>query len=102
MQRHRICTANRFLNVSTVLCMMSMMSAINPYDYQQQAEAAMSMALAATGSERQKWVQVALAWWNLSRNAADPGRALGSGQQGLPRAESLADLSAGAANIRMT
>jgi hypothetical protein len=99
---HRICTVKRFLIVSTVLCMMSTMSTVNPYDCQQQAQAAMSMALAATGYDRQKWVRVALAWWHLARNAADPGRALSSGQQELPRAESVADSSAGAADIRLT
>src|SRR6266568_3922961 len=78
LQCHRICTANRFLNLSTVLCMMCTMS---PYNYEQQAQAAMSMALAATGYDRQKWVRVAVAWYHLARNAADHDRALSSGQQ---------------------
>jgi len=56
-----------------------MMMTMNPYDYEQQAQAAMSMALAATGYDRQKWVRVALAWWLLARNAADQDRALSSG-----------------------
>jgi hypothetical protein len=80
---HRICTVGRFLNVFTVLCMMSAMS--RPYDCEREAQAAMSRALAATGDERQKWVRVAIAWQHLARNVADDGRALSSGQQGLPQ-----------------
>jgi hypothetical protein len=73
LQRHRICTANRFLNVSTVLCLMSTMS---PYNCERQAQAAMSMALAATGCDRQKWVRIAVAWYHLARSAPDHDRAL--------------------------
>ena len=50
-----------------------------------------SMALAATGDDRQKWVRVAIAWQELARNVADHGRALGSGQQGLPQPKGVAD-----------
>jgi hypothetical protein len=99
MQRHRIYTADRFLNVSIVLCMMSAMS---PYNYEQQAQAAMSMALAATGYDRQKWVRIAVAWYHLARNAADHDRWLSSGQQGLSPVEGVADSSAGAAMIQVT
>ena len=97
MQCHRIYTVNRFLNVSIVLCLMGPM---NPYNYEQQAQAAMSMALAATGDERQKWVRVAVAWYHLARNAADHDRALSSGY-GLSPVESSADSSAGATEIRV-
>jgi hypothetical protein len=86
---HRICTVGPFLNVFTVLCMMSAMS--SPYDCQREAQAAMSMALAATGDDRQKWVRVAIAWQELARNVADHGRALSSGQQGLPQPKGVAD-----------
>ena len=99
MQRHRICTANRFLNVSIVLGLMSMMSL---YNYERQAQAAMSMALAATGHDRQKWVRVAVAWYHLGRNAADHERVLSSGQQALSPAESVTDSPARAAKIRVT
>jgi hypothetical protein len=68
-----------------------MMSTMSPCDYQRQAEAAMSMALATTGCDRQRWMRVAVAWSHLARNAADRRRALGSGQQGLPRLEGAAD-----------
>lgn len=51
----------------------------------------MSMALAATGDERQKWVRVAIAWQQLAGNVADDGRALSSGQQGPPQPEGVAD-----------
>ena len=98
IQCHRICTVCRFLNVSTVLGMMSTMS---PYNYEQQAQAAMSMALGATGDDRQNWVQVAVAWWYLAQNAADHDRGLSLGQQGLAPVESVADSSAGAARIRV-
>ena len=53
---------------------MSAMS--RPYDYQREAQAAMSMALAATGDDRHEWVRVAVAWQQLARNAADHGRVL--------------------------
>ena len=69
--------------------MMSAMS--RPYDCQREAQAAMSMALAATGDDRQKWVRIAIAWQHLARNVADHDRALGSGQQGLPQPEGAAD-----------
>jgi hypothetical protein len=88
-QRHRICTVSRFLNVSTVLCTMSIMS---PYNCERQAQAAMSMALAATGCDRQRWVRVAVAWYQLARNAADHDRALrvlSSEQHALSPAESV-------------
>jgi anti-sigma regulatory factor (Ser/Thr protein kinase) len=68
---------------------MSAMS--SPYDYQREAQAAMSMALAATGDDRQKWVRVAIAWQELARNVADHGLALSSGQQGLPQPKGVAD-----------
>ena len=67
------------LNVLTVLCMMCAMG--SPYDCQREAQTAMSMALAATGNDRQNWVRVALSWQYLARNAADRGRACGSGQE---------------------
>jgi hypothetical protein len=86
---YRICTVGPFLNVFTVLCMMSAMS--SPYDCQREARAAMSMALAATGDDRQKWVRVAIAWQELARNVADQGRALSSGQQGLPQPKCLSE-----------
>jgi hypothetical protein len=70
--------------------MMSTMS-MNPYDHEQQAQAAMSKALAATGDDRQKWVRVALAWWHLARCAAHHDRALSSEQHGLPQAGSVTD-----------
>jgi hypothetical protein len=66
------------------------MSVMNPYNYERQAQAAMSMALAATGHDRQKWVRVAVAWYHLGRNAADHERALSSGQQALSRAHEVA------------
>jgi hypothetical protein len=69
--------------------MMSGMS--RPYDCEREAQAAMSMALAATGDERQRWVRVAIAWQQLARNVEDDGRAPSSGQQGLPQPESVAD-----------
>jgi hypothetical protein len=86
---HRICTVGPFLNVFTVLRIMSGMS--RPYDCQREAQAAMSMALAATGDERQKWVRVAIAWQQLAGNVADDGRAPSSGQQGPPQPEGVAD-----------
>jgi hypothetical protein len=86
---HRSCTVGPLLNVFTVLPMMSGMS--RPYDCEREAQAAMSMALAATGDERQKWVRVAIAWQQLARNVEDDGRAPSSGQQELPQAEGVAD-----------
>jgi hypothetical protein len=86
---HRICTVGSFLNLFTVFRMMSGMS--RPYDCQREAQAAMSMALAATGDDRQKWVRIAIAWQQLARNVADHGRAPSSGQQGLPEPERVAD-----------
>jgi hypothetical protein len=71
--------------------MMSTMSTMNPYDHEQQAQAAMRKALAATGDDKQKWVRIALAWWHLARIATDNDRALSSEQHGLPRAGSIAD-----------
>ena len=76
---HRICTVGTFLNMFTVLCMMCAMG--NPYDCQCEAQTAMSMALAATGNDRQNWIRVALSWQYLARNAADRGRASGSVQE---------------------
>jgi anti-sigma regulatory factor (Ser/Thr protein kinase) len=58
-----------------------MMSTMSPYNCERQAQAAMAMALAATGYDQQKWVRVALAWYHLARNAADHGRALTSDNQ---------------------
>ena len=86
---HRSCTVGPFLIVFTVLRMMGGMS--RPYDCQREAQAAMSMALAETGDDRQKWVRVAVAWQQLARNVADHGRALGSEQQGLPQPDGVAD-----------
>ena len=69
-----------------------MMRTMSPYNYEHQAQAAMSMALAATGYDRQKWVRVAVAWCHLARNAADHGRALSSGQQERPPIEGVTHL----------
>jgi hypothetical protein len=68
-----------FLNVFTEFCMMRKTD--SPYDYQREAQTAMSMALAATGNDRQDWVRVALSWQYLARNAAERGRACGSVQE---------------------
>jgi hypothetical protein len=76
------------------------MGMMGPYNYEQQAQAAMSMALAATGDDRQKWVRVAVAWHHLARNAADHDRGLRSGH-GLSPIESVTDSSAGATEIRV-
>jgi len=78
-----------------------MMSIMSPYNCEQQAQAAMSKALAATGCDRQKWVRVALAWYHLARNAADHDWALSPGQ-GLAPVDSVADSPAGAALLRVT
>jgi hypothetical protein len=53
----------------------------SPYDYQREAQTAMSMALATTGDDRQNWLQVALSWQYLARQAADHERACGSVQE---------------------
>jgi hypothetical protein len=53
----------------------------SPYDYQREAQTAMSMALAATGDDRQNWLRVALSWQYLARQAADHGRACGAVQE---------------------
>jgi hypothetical protein len=49
----------------------------SPYDCQVEAEAAMSMAVATTGNDRQSWMRVALAWQDLARGtgAMDAGAA---------------------------
>jgi len=59
------------------------MRTMNRSDYEQQAQAAMVMAIAATGADRQRWVRVALAWWHLACHATDPGLSLSSRQQEL-------------------
>jgi hypothetical protein len=38
-----------------------------PFDCQKEAEAAMKMAAAASGLERQQWLQVARVWHDLDR-----------------------------------
>jgi phage terminase Nu1 subunit (DNA packaging protein) len=74
-----------------------MMSTMSPYYCERQAQAAMSMALAATGYDKQKWVRVAVAWYHLARNAADHDRALRSARRGFAPVERPADSSVGAA-----
>lgn len=74
------------------------MGTMSSYNYELQAQAAMSMALAATGDDRQNWVRVAVAWHHLARNAADRDRGLSSG---LSPVEGAADSPAGAAEIRV-
>ena len=39
----------------------------NHYDPELEAEAAMRLAVAADGAERQKWISLAIAWRGLSR-----------------------------------
>ncbi|QQO22659.1 hypothetical protein JJB98_23410 [Bradyrhizobium diazoefficiens] len=42
------------------------------YDPEREAEAAMKMAVAAVGSERQRWVGLATAWQELARMRPPP------------------------------
>jgi hypothetical protein len=46
----------------------------NDFDPQTQAEAAMKEAVHADGPERQRWIQVALAWIELARARSEPDR----------------------------
>jgi hypothetical protein len=73
-----------------------MMSTMSPYNCEQQALAAMSKALTATGCDRQKWVRVAVAWYHLARNAADHERALHLARRGFAPVEGVADSSVAA------
>ena len=43
------------------------MSSDGKFDYQREAAAAMKMAVATSGVERLKWVQVAQVWQDLGR-----------------------------------
>lgn len=39
----------------------------NYFDPEREAEAAMKLAVAVNGAERQKWIRVAMAWHELAR-----------------------------------
>ena len=52
------------------------------FDWQKRADAAMKMAIGATGLERIKWVRLAQAWYDLGRDRIEKS---GSDGDALPR-----------------
>lgn len=59
----------------------------NYYDPELEAEAAMKLAVAVHGAERQKWIRVAIAWQELARErerwTASPKRLLNRTPAGI-------------------
>ncbi len=61
-----------YLRPAALLCYACGMDEDEPFDCRRKAEAAMKMAAAASGPERQQWVQVARIWHALDRKGETP------------------------------